>query len=187
VVTGDVVPIDHQEANMPKSSTRKAIERKPANRKPISLKLTDAQRIVLAAASRRADAAMTLPEQMTEKAAQKLAATLIENGLAREIWARADMPVWRRNDGGRAMALIVTKFGREAIKGDDDRQKDDAAADTSAPFSVASVAPSRTAMASKPEGTVPRQGSKLAEVMALLGRGVLLTPVALLLCPASRT
>jgi Protein of unknown function (DUF3489) len=68
------------------------------------------------------------------------------------------------------IALIVTKFGRDAIKGANDRQRNDAAADASAPSSIASVAPSRTAVASKPDGTVPRQGSKLAEVMALLGR-----------------
>jgi Protein of unknown function (DUF3489) len=155
---------------MPKSSTRKTIQRKPANRKPISLKLTDAQRIVLAAASRRADAATTLPEQMTEKAAQKLAGTLIEKGLVREVWARADMAVWRRNDGGRAIALIVTKFGREAIKRDEDRPKDDAVAVASAPSAIARAETSQIAASSLSERTVPRQGSKLAEVMALLGR-----------------
>jgi hypothetical protein len=68
---------------MPKSTTHKAVERKLANSESISTKLTDAPRIVLSRAVQRADGAATLPERMTEKAAQKLAATLIQNGLAR--------------------------------------------------------------------------------------------------------
>jgi Protein of unknown function (DUF3489) len=154
---------------MPKSTTRKASERKPVNHDLISTKLTDAQWIVLSGAAQRDDGAATLPERMTEKAAQKLAATLIEKGLAREIRVKADMPVWRRNEAGRAIALIVTKLGREAIKSDGDRQKDVAAADASAP-SIASAEPSQIAASSQSERTIPRQGSKLAEAMALLGR-----------------
>jgi hypothetical protein len=70
---------------MPKNTTREAAERKPANQAPIAIKLTDAQWIVLSGAARRDDGAATLPERMTEKAAQKLAATLIEKGLVREV------------------------------------------------------------------------------------------------------
>jgi hypothetical protein len=154
---------------MTKPTTRKAAERKPANQATISIKLTDAQRIVLSGAVQRDDGAATLPERMTEKAAEKIAATLIARGLVREVRARADMPVWRRNGAGRAIALIVTKLGREAIKSDGDRQKDVAAADASAP-SIASAEPSQIAASSQSERTIPRQGSKLAEAMALLGR-----------------
>src|SRR5471032_3101150 len=110
---------------MSKPTTRKAIERKSANRDVISLKsvkLTDLQRFVLSGAAERADGAALLPERMTEKAAQKLAATLIGKGLVRQVRAKASMPVWRRNEEGRPCALIVTKLGREAIKGDDDRK-----------------------------------------------------------------
>jgi hypothetical protein len=84
---------------MSKPTTRKAVERKSANRNVMSLKsvkLTDLQRIVLSGAAERADGAATQPERMTEKAAQKLAATLIEKGLVREARAKAGMPVWRR-------------------------------------------------------------------------------------------
>jgi hypothetical protein len=111
-----------------------------------------------------------LPERVTEKAAQKLWATLIAKCLVREVRAKADMSVWRRNEAGRAMALVVTKLGREAIKRDDDRQKDDAAADARTPPAIAGAAFSQMAASSRSERTIPRQGSKLAEVMALLGR-----------------
>jgi hypothetical protein len=152
---------------MNKPTTRKAGEGK-ANQATISTKLTDAQQIVLSGAAQRDDGAATLPERMMEKAAQKFGATLIAKGLVREVRGRADMPVWRRNEAGRAIALIVTKLGRKAIGGDGDRQKDDAATDAPAPSAIASAEPSQIT-ASQTERT-PRQGSKLAEVMALLGR-----------------
>jgi hypothetical protein len=154
---------------MKKPTTRKAAEGKQPNQATISLKLTDVQRVVLSGAVQRDDGAAMLPERMTEKAAQKLAATLITKGLVREVRAKAEMPVWRRNEAGRALALIVTKLGREAIMGDGDRQKDDAAAAAPPPFASASAEPSQIA-ASSQSGRTPRQGSKLAEVMALLGR-----------------
>ena len=44
-------------------------------------KLTDTQLIVLSRAALREDGAATLPDGMTEKATQKLAATLVEEAL----------------------------------------------------------------------------------------------------------
>jgi hypothetical protein len=153
---------------MKKPVTHKAAE--PANQATISIKLTDTQRIVLSGAAQRDDGAATLPERMTEKVAQKLSATLIAKGLFREVRAKAETPVWRRNEAGRACALIVTKLGRAVIKGGDDRQGEGRAADTLTTSAVASADPSQTAASSRSEGTIPRQGSKLAGVMALLGR-----------------
>jgi Protein of unknown function (DUF3489) len=158
---------------MSKPTTRKAIERKSANRDVISLKsvkLTDLQRFVLSGAAERADGAATLPEQMTEKAAQKLAAALIEKGLVREVSAKAGIPVWRRNEEGRGCALVITKLGKEAIKGGDDRRADDANVETPSASSMGNAAPSQTAESSQPQRTIPRQGNKLAEVIALLRR-----------------
>jgi Protein of unknown function (DUF3489) len=145
---------------MSKPTARKAIERKSGNRNvisPKSVKLPDLQCIVLSGAIERAEGAATLPERMTEKAAQKLAAALIEKGFAREVRAKAGMPVWRRNEEGRACALVITKLGKEAVKG-------------LSASSVANAASSQTKASSQPERGVPRQGSKLAEVIALLGR-----------------
>jgi hypothetical protein len=152
---------------MKKPTIRKAAEGKQPDQATILLKLTDVQRAVLSGAVQRDDGAAMLPERMTEKGAQKLAATLITKGLVREVRAKAEMPVWRRNEAGRALALVVAKLGREAIKGDGDRQKDDAAAAAPPPF--ASAEPSQITESSR-SGRAPRQGSKLAEVMTLLGR-----------------
>jgi hypothetical protein len=88
--------------------------------------LTDARRIVLSCAAQRDDGAKTLPESMTEKAAQKLAATLIQTGLVWKVRAKAGMLVWRRNEEGRSCALIIAERGGAAIDGEDDRQPDDA-------------------------------------------------------------
>ena len=68
---GAMLPrLNRQEANMTKLTTRKST----------STKLTDTQLIVLSRAAQREDGAATLPEGMTEKAAQKLAATLDREG-----------------------------------------------------------------------------------------------------------
>jgi hypothetical protein len=155
---------------MPKITTRKSAETKPAERDRVSMKLTDVQRTILSSAARRSDGAATPPERMIVKSAQKLAATLIEKGLVREVRAKADMPVWRRNEEGRACSLIVSKLGREAIKGLDDPQVADAALDTPAPSSTTNAAPSQVAASARPGRTIPREGSKLADVMSLLGR-----------------
>jgi hypothetical protein len=100
---------------MKKPITRKAAEGKPANQATISIKLTDTQRIVLSGAAQRDDGAVTLPERTTEKAAQKLAAALIAKGIIREVRAKADMPVWRRNEAGRVTSVkVVEILGRSA-------------------------------------------------------------------------
>lgn len=51
VLTGRGAPIDRQEANMTKSSTRKTAARKPIIRAPALRKRNDAQRIVLSSAA----------------------------------------------------------------------------------------------------------------------------------------
>ena len=64
---------------MTKPTSREAAHRKAANCKLVSTKLTDAQRMILAGAAQRDDGAATLAECMTEKAAHKLAAALVQN------------------------------------------------------------------------------------------------------------
>jgi hypothetical protein len=61
---------------------------KLTTRKSTSTKLTDTQLIVLSRAVQREDGAATLPDGITEKAAEKLAATLVEKALVREIRAK---------------------------------------------------------------------------------------------------
>jgi hypothetical protein len=75
--------ISRQEAKMTKLTSRKS-----ATREHRSTKLTDTQLDILSRATRRQDGATVVPESKNEMAAQKLAATLIEQGLVREVRAR---------------------------------------------------------------------------------------------------
>ena len=137
---------------------------KLTTRKSTSTRLTDTQLIVLSRAAQREDGAATLPEGMTEKAAQKLAATLVERELVREIRAKPGMPVWRRSEEGRSHALIITKLGRTAIKVEDDRESEDTELGAQASASTDKAASAQS------ERSTPRQGSKLSIVIDLLGR-----------------
>ena len=59
-------------------------------------KLTNTQLIALSGAARRQDGTVSLPERIKGMAAQKLATSLMDKGLVREIRAKPGMPAWRR-------------------------------------------------------------------------------------------
>jgi len=92
---------------------------KPIDSKSLSIKLTGTQRIVLSGAAQRDDGAAMVPDGMKDKAAHRLAAALIEKGLAREVRAKSVTPVWRRSGEGGSLALIITKLGRSTIEVED--------------------------------------------------------------------
>jgi Protein of unknown function (DUF3489) len=83
-------------------------------------KLTDTQLVILSAASQREDRGLVLPTKLKGGAAQKLVTKLIDLGLIEEVRARGDLPVWRRDDDNRAMALRITKRGLKGIAVEDD-------------------------------------------------------------------
>ena len=122
-------------------------------------RLTDIQLIVLSHAAQREDGAATLPDGMTEKAVQKLAATLVEKALVREIRAKPGMPVWGRSEEGRSQALIITKLGRTAIKAEDEGELEDSE------FGVQASASTDEVASAQSERNTPRQGSKLSIVI----------------------
>ena len=95
------------------------------------IKLTDTQLIVLSSASKHDEGLATRPINLHAAAAQKVASSLINRGLVREIRAKADAPVWHENDDGR-FALKITKAGREAI-GVEDEVEDAASSPASPP------------------------------------------------------
>jgi hypothetical protein len=82
-------------------------------------KLTDTQLIVLSSAAQHDEGLATRPANLNAAAAAKVASSLLQKGLMREIRAKADAPVWHENDDGR-FALKITKAGREAIGVDDE-------------------------------------------------------------------
>jgi hypothetical protein len=71
----------------------------------MSIKLTDTQIVMLSAAAQRDDRCLVAPRNLKGGAAQKVAAKLIDDGLAKEIKAKPEAPVWRRDEQGRRRLL----------------------------------------------------------------------------------
>jgi hypothetical protein len=94
-------------------------------------KLTDTQLIVLSSAAKHDEGLATRPANLNAAAAMKVSSSLIAKGLAREIRAKADAPVWHANHEGR-FALKITRAGRETI-GVEDEEAEDAALVSAAP------------------------------------------------------
>jgi Protein of unknown function (DUF3489) len=122
-----------------------------------SVKLTDTQRRLLAAASQRDDRALERPSNLTGGAAGKVVAKLLTEGLVEEIQSRGSLPVWRR-DGDNAHTLRITKRGLRAIRDDELPKKPPARSAKSRKSPPASGHP------------IMRAGSKQANVIAMLSR-----------------
>ena len=81
-------------------------------------KLSDAQRVILSAASQRTDRlALPLPKSLKGGAAQKVVNALVDKGLLKEVKANRKLndPVWRETEDGRAVTLVITDAGLSAI------------------------------------------------------------------------
>jgi hypothetical protein len=135
-----------------------------------SVKPTDTQLRLLAAASQRDDRALERPSNLTGGGAGKVVAKLLAEGLIEEIRCRGSLPVWRRN-GGIAHTLRLTKRGLQAMRVDEEAAADElpkkppARSAISRQSTQASGHPRRAA-----EAAQPRAGSKQANVVAMLGR-----------------
>jgi hypothetical protein len=122
-------------------------------------KLSNTQLIVLSSAAKHDDGLATRPANLNAAAAMKVASSLIGKGLAREIRAKTDAPVWHENDDGR-FALKITKAGREAIGVEDEESQDPASAS-------ASAAPDR----SKKGGSKPAAKTDPKKASSASGKG----------------
>ena len=100
---------------------------------------------------------------MNNAAAAKVGASLVARRLMREIRAKPGMPVWRMDDDGRRISLIITRAGRDAIGVEDE------AGETQPPVKTRSARPnSATAPAENPPTAgLPRSGSKQALIVAM--------------------
>jgi Protein of unknown function (DUF3489) len=129
-----------------------------------SMKLTDTQRRLLAAASQRDDRALERPSNLTGGVAGKVVVKLLTEGLIEEIRSRGSLPAWRR-DGDNAHTLRITKRGLQAIRVDDEATATD---------ELPKKPPARSAKLRNStraaEPAQPRAGSKQANVIAMLGR-----------------
>jgi hypothetical protein len=147
----------------------------------MSIKLTETQLLMLSAAAQRTDRYPVPAPNLKVPAAQKIAGKLIDAGLVREIRARAEAPVWRRDDdAGLSYALRLTAAGANAIAikenseaehaGDDGDTRENVALARSASEELsASPPPSAGENGAAPQrSSSPRSGSKLAQVVELL-------------------
>jgi hypothetical protein len=141
-------------------------------------KLTDTQLGLLSAASQRADRCLIAPKNLKGGAAQKVAAKLLAAGLVREIRAKPGMAVWRRDEeAGQAYSLKLIAAGLKAIAVDEGDSQPSASTgaspnaneDSSKAKNAANMAATPSATAA-PTSPAPRQGTKIARVIALLQR-----------------
>jgi Protein of unknown function (DUF3489) len=133
----------------------------------MSVKLTDAQLVMMSAAVQRKDRCLSAPSTIKGAALSKVSAKLAKLGLAREIEAKPGATIWRRDEAGQGYALKLTAAGLKAIAVDEGSP--DAIEPGEAPQ------PQAKNGASPDEGhparaAAPRDGSKLALVIELLRR-----------------
>ena len=143
-------------------------------------KLNEIQVALIAAAARRGDRLFNLPDGRGNKAARKAASALLASGMAREVRAQGEAPVWRHDtDSQRAFALKLTALGAKATATDADDSK---AASQPKPqgekAGTSTQEPQATfrddevvARDETPEGLVaPRAGTKIGNVVKMLSR-----------------
>ena len=133
----------------------------------MSVKLTDAQLVMMSAAAQRKDRCLSAPATIKGAALSKVSAKLAKLGLAREIAAKPGALIWRRDAAGQGYALKLAAAGLKALAVDEGSQ--DATEHSEAPQ------PQTKTGASPDEGdparvAAPRDGSKLAQVIELLRR-----------------
>ncbi len=127
-------------------------------------KLTDTQLIVLSKAATRDDGAAAVPDRMNRAAAAKVGSSLVSRKLMREIRSKSGMPIWREDEDGRRISLIIMRAGRDAIG-----IADDAGEAASAP-GAENTNPKPAHEEHPRTGDAPRTGSKQALVVAMLSK-----------------
>jgi hypothetical protein len=81
----------------------------------MSVKLTDAQLVMMSAAAQRKDRCLSAPATIKGAALSKVAVKLAKLGLVRQIAAKPAAPIWRHDDAGQRYALKLTAAGLKAI------------------------------------------------------------------------
>ena len=83
-------------------------------------KFTDTQLIMLSAA--RDDGIAVVPAKVNKAVAAKVGASLVARKLMRELRSKPGMPVWREDDDGRSISLMITRAGRDGIGVDESEE-----------------------------------------------------------------
>ena len=137
----------------------------------MSVKLTDAQLVMMSAAAQREDRCLAAPETMKGAVVNKAGAKLVKLGFAREIRAKPGVPLWRRDETGRSFALKLTAAGLKAIAVDEEPQdviKPGEASPQLLPEAKNGVR--QDDVGRHAPTAAPRDGSKLALLIDLLRR-----------------
>jgi hypothetical protein len=138
----------------------------------MTVKLTDAQLVMLSAASQHGELCLTAPVKMKGATLTKVSEKLVKLGLVREIRAKTGMPVWRRDEAGQSYALKLTAAGLKAIAVGDGSEEAIAPreAPQPRPNPDTSSALGPDVIGEHAQTLTPRVGSKLARVIDLLQR-----------------
>jgi hypothetical protein len=134
----------------------------------MSVKLTDAQLVMMSAAAQRKDRCLPAPATIKGAALSKVGVKLAKLGLAREIEAKPRAPIWRRDGAGHGYALKLTAAGLKAIVVDERSQN--AIEPSEAPQPQVKNVTSPDEDGHPAQVAVPRDGSKLALVIEHLQR-----------------
>jgi hypothetical protein len=147
----------------------------------------DMQSSVLSKAAAHESGAAEKPERLRPAALLKLRQSLVDQKLMREVRAKRGMPIWRIDDGGQPISLIITKAGRVAISLSDqdpvrvevdrpdplkhpglhDTVQDELSRQDEDPKPPSARGPGKTTAGLTPA----RAGSKQAKVIAMLSDG----------------
>jgi hypothetical protein len=138
----------------------------------MSVKLTDAQLVMLSAAAQRANLCLTAPNKLKGAILAKVSDKLRKFGLVREVRAKAGAPVWRRDNAGQSYAIKLTTAGLKTITVDDGLNEAIAPREAPQPQSNpdATKASGPDLVDEHAKTPTPRAGSKLARVIDLLRR-----------------
>src|SRR5271166_6054899 len=136
----------------------------------MSVKLTDAQLVMMSAAAQREDRCLAAPETMKCAVIGKAGAKLVKLGFAREILAEPGTPLWRRDETGRSFALKLTAAGLKAIAVDEGPQDEPGEASQPPLLPEAKNGVSLDDVGGHAPAAAPRDGSKLALMINLLRR-----------------
>lgn len=134
-------------------------------------KLTDAQLVILSAAAKRdSGSLLPLPKslKMNKGAASTVLKSLLKHHLAKECPATDGVEPWRENEDGTRVSLIITEAGLSALGVEAPGTGEHAAAKAKAPPKPAAGTQGRQKAATP--APQHRQGTKLAELSALLSR-----------------
>jgi hypothetical protein len=138
------------------------------------LQLSDSQLVVLTAACQRPDRCVfPVTARLKGNAAGNVLKSLLNKGLLKEVRAKRDDTVWRHDEERGRMTLVATKTAFAALGIDPgDAAEDAEAAADEAPTNVEAEPKPRqkTSKTKEPKGPHTRDGSKQAQLIAMLRR-----------------